>query len=144
PPRPPRTLTRSGRGVPPSTAVGPGRAPARHPEPVRDVAVDLPVLQVITRKEIVERRDAVERGLRKKRLEREHAAPADPEVRVASPIELYPERRVLLGAWGSRPRGRAPLSRGERRCGREHRHEHCTADQLPHTDNPPSEELTGA
>src|SRR5207302_10724108 len=65
-------------------------------------------------------------------------------VRIASPIELYPERRMLLGAWGRRPRGWAPLSRGERRCGREHRHEHCTAEQLPHTDSPPSEELTGA
>src|SRR5207237_10231560 len=111
---------------------------------VRNSAVDLPVLHAIARKEIVEGHDAIERGLGKERLEREHAAPADPEVRIVSPIELYPERRVLLGAWGSRPRGRAPLSRGERRCDREHRHEHCTADQLPHTDSPPSEEFTGA
>ena len=100
--------------VQPTAGVGTERTARGDSETIRDVAVDLPILHVIAGKEIVERNDAIERGLGKERLEREHTAPADPEVRVVSPIELYPERRVLLGAWGSRPRGRAPLSQGER------------------------------
>src|SRR5207245_10666100 len=86
-------------------------APGRCSEPICDVAVDLPVVGAgaagMARKEVVERDDAIERGLGKQGLEREHAPGPDAEVDIATPIELRPERRVRRTAGGTR--GRAPL-----------------------------------
>src|SRR2546422_1545826 len=125
--RPPRstlfpytTLFRStregdrGRGVgdvQATAGVGTKGTPGRDSEQVCDVAVDLPVVSAgaagMARKEVVERDDAIERGLGKQGLEREHAPGADAEVDIATPIELRPERRVRRTAGGTR--GRAPL-----------------------------------
>src|SRR3989475_8501025 len=91
-----------------TAGVGTKGTPSRDSEPVCDVAVDLPVVSAgaagMARKEVVERDDAIERGLGKQGVEREHAPGADAEVDIATPIELRPERRALR-----RTGGRAPL-----------------------------------
>jgi len=57
-------------------------------EPVRHVAVDLPVLHAIPGKEIVERDDAVERRPGKQEASGKHARPPIPKFGSFSPIEL--------------------------------------------------------
>src|SRR5712692_8905989 len=89
-------------------------APRGHGEPVRDVAVDLPVVEADTARrageEVIERDDAIERRLGKQRFQGEDAPAADPEIVIAAPVELHPERRAVR-AGGSRPGRRAPLGR---------------------------------
>src|SRR5207245_1644836 len=98
-----------------ATGVGAQRAARGDSEAVRDVAVDLPVMQAHAGwragEEVVERDDAVERCLGKQGLKREHAPGADPEVDVAAPIELRGETRTLPRS-GGRAGGRAPPARG--------------------------------
>src|SRR5438128_6053475 len=85
--------------------------------------------------EIVERDDAIERGLGKQGPEWEHAAAADPEVDVATPIELRPEGRALRRTGGG-ARGRAPLGYRLRRDEGHGGKEQGTAEQLPHNEPP--------
>src|SRR6266699_1292767 len=114
-------------------------AACRDAKPVRDVAVDLPVMRTHARRcageEVIERDDAIERHLGKQRLEPEHAPAADSEIGVATPVEL---RRKLWGLRaGGGPRRRAPL--GHELC-RDERHgskEQGTADPLPHMGTSP-------
>src|SRR6266705_1813187 len=117
-------------------------APRGHCEPVRDVAVDLPVVEAHTARrageEVVERDDAIERRLGKQGLQGEYAPAADPEIVIAAPVELHPERRAV-GAGGRGTGRRAPLSRELCRGQPDGGEEQDTADQLPHT-KPPREE----
>src|SRR5437870_3282812 len=103
---------------------------------------DLPVMCAHTGghagEEVVERDDAIERRLGKQGLQREHAPAADPEIDIAAPVELQPERRAIRA--GGRGTGRrAPLSRELCRGQPDGGEEQDTADQLPHT-KPPREE----
>src|SRR5256885_11544023 len=117
--------------------VGPERAARWDREAVRDVGVDLPVMPADAGRhageEVVEGDDAVERCLRKQRLERDYGAPADPEVHVATPIQLEPERWAVgrAGGWAGGP---APLRGAERRVCRKHHEEQRAADALLHVD----------
>src|SRR2546425_3184 len=116
--------------------------PSGQGEPVRDVAFELPVMCAHTGghagEEEVERDDAIERRLGKQGLQREHAPAADPEIDIAAPVELQPERRAIRA--GGRGTGRrAPLSRELCRGQPDGGEEQDTADQLPHT-KPPREE----
>src|SRR2546425_681788 len=85
--------------------------------------------------EIVERDDAIERGLGKQGPEWEHAAGTDPEVDIATPIELRPEGRALRRTGGG-ARGRAPLGYRLRRDEGHGGKEQGTAEQLPHNEPP--------
>src|SRR5881296_1834114 len=105
--------------------VGTKAAPRGYGEPVRDVPVDLPVVQGHTARrageEVVERGDAIERRLGKEGLQGEDTPSADPEIDIAAPIELQPERGALLrsgrgtgrGATLGRQVGRAEPDGGE-------------------------------
>src|SRR5207245_5144422 len=87
-------------------------APRGRGEPVRDVAVDLPVMSAHTGghagEEVVERDDAIERRLGKQGFQGEHAPAADPEIDIAAPVELQPERRAIRAGGGTARR--EPLS----------------------------------
>src|SRR2546427_5075556 len=147
--RPPRstlfpytTLFRSRvRDVQAAARVRTKAAPRGHGEPVRDVAVDLPVMCAHTGghagEEVIERDDAIERRLGKQGFQGEHAPAADPEIDIAAPVELQPERRAIRAGGGTGRR--APLSRELCRGQPDGGEEQDTADQLPHT-KPPREE----
>src|SRR5207249_8732520 len=130
------------RDVQAAAPVGPKGAACWNAEPVRDVAVDLPVMRAHTGghtgEEVVERDDAIERRLGKQGLQGEHAPAADPEIDIAAPVELQPERRAVRTG-GRRAGRRAPLSRELCRGQPDGGEEQETADQLPHT-KPPREE----
>src|SRR5437870_11620789 len=117
-------------------------APRGHGEPVRDVAVDLPVMCAHTGghagEEVIERDDAIERRVGTQGFQGAHAPAADPEIDIAAPVELQPERRASR-AGGSGTGRRAPLSRELCRGQPDGGEEQDTADQLPHT-KPPREE----
>ena len=123
------------RDVQAAAPVGSKGAACWNAEPVRDVAVDFPVMRAHTGRrageEVVERNDAVEGRLGKQRLQGEHAPGADSQVNVATPIELRRELGALRAGGGGTGR-RAPL--GRELC-RDERHgckEQGTADPLPH------------
>src|SRR5205807_1418633 len=121
-----------------AAAIGPERAPGGDAEPVGKVTVDLPKVPAAargrtTREVVVERNDAVERRSGEQRLETEHRAAPNAEVRRRADIELQAELRALCRPGRRRARG-APLRGAERGVSRKHNEEQPAADTLPHVE----------
>src|SRR5205823_1157501 len=126
------------RDIQAAAAVGPERAPGGDAEPVGEVSIDLPEVLAGARgrttwEVVVERHDAVERRSGEQRLETEHRAAPNAEVRLRADIELQAELRALCRPSRCRARG-APLGGAERRVCRKHHEEQRTADALPHVE----------